>query len=167
MKREESLIPLPDCEGKRFALVAARFYPELSEWLVGSAHRALRDCRVRDSDVELFDVPGCFEIPLCCRNLIEMNRFDALVALGIVIQGETPHFAYVAGECARGIMEVQLASGVPIGFGILTTLTREQAEERADPRRGDKGYHAALAAAVLAGIGTRGAHTTGLTRGAL
>ena len=162
MKRERRSIAPPNSEGKRFAIVVARFYPQLSDWLVDGARRALRDCNVREEDVELFDVPGCFEIPLCCRKLVEMNRFDALVALGGVVQGATPHFAYVAGECARGIMEVQLASGVPIGFGILTTLTQEQAEERADPQRGDKGYDAALAAAVLAGIGTRGAHTTGL-----
>ncbi len=104
---------------------------------------------MRDEDVALFTVPGCFEIPLLCRNLIEAENFDGVVALGAVVQGETPHFTFVAGECARGIMDVQLSTGVPIGFGVLTTHTLEQARERADAQRGDKGYHAALAAAVL------------------
>lgn len=143
-------MPTPNCAGKRFAVVAARFYPDLSDALVEGARRALRDCAVRDEDVEVYNVPGCFDIPVLCRNLVEARRFDGLVALGAIVQGETPHFTFVAGECARGIMDVQLATGVPIGFGILTTLTRAQAEERADPKRGDKGYDAALAAAVLA-----------------
>lgn len=149
MKRDGRPISPPNCAGKRFGIVAASFYPELSDALIDGARRALRDCGVRDDDVSLYTVPGCFEIPLLCRNLLEVERFDALVALGVVIQGATPHFTFVAGECARGIMDVQLATGVPIGFGILTTLTQEQAEERADPQRGDKGYDAGLAAAVL------------------
>ncbi len=150
MKRDARAIAPPDRSGKRFALVVARFHPEIADALLDGARRALRDCNVRDADVAIHDVPGCFEIPLRCRNLIEAERFDGLVALGVVIQGQTPHFSFVAGECARGIMEVQLATGVPIGFGVLTTLTLEQARERADPQRGDKGYEAALAAAVLA-----------------
>jgi len=75
-----------------------------------------------------------------------------MIALGVVVRGETPHFDYVAGECARGIMDVQIATGVPIGFGVLTTETLAQAEERADPARGDKGYDAAIAAATVAVI---------------
>lgn len=149
MKTDGNATPLPDCRGKRFAIVAARFYPDLSDALVDGARRALHDCSVRDDDVEVYNVPGCFEIPVLCRNLVEARRFDGIVALGVVIQGETPHFTFVAGECARGIMDVQLATGVPIGFGILTTLTHAQAQERADPKRGDKGYGAALAAAAL------------------
>ncbi len=149
MKRERSPAPFPDCGGKRFALVAARFYPEIADQLVEGARRALRECAVRDEDVALYDAPGCFEIPLLCRNLIAAERFDALVALGAVIQGKTPHFTFVAGACARGIMQVQLSTGIPIGFGILTTTTQQEAEERADPERGNKGYDAALAAAAL------------------
>jgi len=106
----------------------------------------------------VFDVPGCFELPLACRNLIDTERFDALVALGALIRGETPHFHFVAGECARGIMDVQLATGTPIGFGVLTTENLAQAQERADPKRGAKGYAAALAAATLLRI------TAGLPR---
>jgi 6,7-dimethyl-8-ribityllumazine synthase len=140
---------LPDCAGRRFAIVAARFHADLAEDLVDGARRALRDCDVADDDVVVFDVPGCFELPLACRTLIESDRFDAVVAVGAVIRGETPHFDFVAGECARGIMDVQIATGTPIGFGVLTTDTLEQAQERADPGQGDKGYAAGLAAATL------------------
>lgn len=141
--------PAPDCRGKRFAVVSARFYADLADWLEDGALRALRDCGVRDEDVRVYRVPGCFELPPAASRIIAAGEADAVVALGVVIRGETPHFDYVAGECARGIMDVQLATGVPVGFGVLTTLTLAQAQERADPQRGDKGYQAALAAARL------------------
>jgi 6,7-dimethyl-8-ribityllumazine synthase len=142
--------PPPDCRGKRFAIVVARFYEELANWLEDGARRALRECGVKDEDVALYSVPGCFELPLAAKRIISADeRVDAVVALGVVIRGETPHFDYVAGECARGIMNVQLAMGIPIGFGVLTTDTMQQAQERADPQRGDKGYDAAIAAATL------------------
>lgn len=144
--------PLPDCSERRFALVVARFYPELADWLVEGARQALRDCKVGADRISAYEVPGCFELPLACRNLIDTDRFDALVALGVVIRGHTPHFDFVAGESARGIMDVQLATGIPIGFGVLTTDTLAQAEERADPKRGNKGYAAGLAAATLIDI---------------
>jgi 6,7-dimethyl-8-ribityllumazine synthase len=141
--------PAPDCRGRRFAIVAASFYAEIAADLVEGARRALHDCNVDDASVTVFEVPGCFEIPLVCRKLIEKRRFDAVVALGTVIRGETPHFEYVAGQCARGIMDVQLATGTPIGFGILTTETADQARERAARTGGDKGYAAAMAAAKV------------------
>ncbi len=141
---------LPDCNGKRFALIVAEFYGELAAMLEDGARRALRECGVHEDDVVCYRVPGCFEIPVAAKRLIEAEaKLDALVALGVVIRGQTPHFDYVAGECARGIMTVQIASGVPIGFGVLTTENMEQALERADPERGDKGFEAALAAARL------------------
>ena len=153
MKRESIGAPsLPQVPGRRFAIVAARFYHELSDQLIDGARRALADCGVEARDVDVVDVPGCFELPLACRNLIEAKDYDGVVALGVVIRGDTPHFDFVAGECARGIMDVQLATGVPIGFGVLTTENLAQAEERADPARGDKGYEAAIAAATLVGI---------------
>ena len=139
----------PDCAGRRFAIVSARFHTDLADALVDGAQRALRDCNVAEQDVSLFEVPGCFELPLACRNIIAGGRFDALVALGAVIRGETAHFDFVAGECARGIMDVSLATGTPIGFGVLTTENLAQAQERADPKRGDKGYAAAVAAATM------------------
>ncbi len=140
---------VPDCNGKRFAVVAARFYRELTDWLIDGAKRALRDANVDEADISVYEVPGCFELPLACRRLIDQDRVDGIVAVGVVIRGDTPHFDFVAGECARGIMDVQLMTGVPIGFGVLTTENLVQAEERADPRRGDKGYEAAVAAATL------------------
>jgi 6,7-dimethyl-8-ribityllumazine synthase len=94
----------------------------------------------------------CFELPVAARRLIRAGDYDGMVALGVVVRGETPHFEYVAGECSRGIMDVQISTGVPIGFGVLTTETLAQAEERADPARGDKGYDAAIAAATVATI---------------
>ena len=140
---------LPQCGGRRFAIVAARFYRELTDWLIDGAQRGLADCGVSSEDIDLVEVPGCFEIPLACRKLLEDDRYDGLVALGVVIRGDTPHFDFVAGECARGVMDVQLETLVPIGFGVLTTENITQAEERADPKRGDKGYDAAIAAASL------------------
>jgi 6,7-dimethyl-8-ribityllumazine synthase len=145
-----SSTPAPDCAGRRFAIVAARFYRELTDWLVDGAQRALIECGVAPDDIDTFDVPGCFELPLAARKLIEDGNYDGVVALGVVIRGETAHFDFVAGECARGLMDVQLESGVPIGFGVLTTENMAQAEERADPKRGDKGHEAAMAAATLA-----------------
>jgi len=144
---------LPDGRGKRVALVSARFYPLLGDWLEEGARRALTDCGVAPQHIGLARVMGCFELPLAARRLIDRGHYDAIVALGAVIQGETPHFDFVAGECARGIMEVQLATGIPIGFGVLTTDTFQQAEERADPARGDKGYAAALAALTVLAVG--------------
>jgi 6,7-dimethyl-8-ribityllumazine synthase len=145
-------MPAPSCSGRRFAIVAARFYRDLTDWMIDGAKRALADCGVSPHDIDVVEVPGCFELPLACRKLIDDRNYDGLVALGVVIRGETPHFDFVAGECARGIMTVQLASGVPIGFGVLTTENIAQAEERADPKRGDKGYDAALAAATLVAV---------------
>ena len=143
---------MPDGRGKRVALVSARFYPLLSDWLEDGARRALMHCGVAPQHIGLTRVIGCFELPLAARRVIDRGHYDAIVALGAVIQGETPHFDFIAGECARGIMEVQLATGIPIGFGVLTTDTFAQAEERADPARGDKGYQAALAALTVLAV---------------
>jgi 6,7-dimethyl-8-ribityllumazine synthase len=149
MKADAKNGTLPRIEGKRFAIVSARFYPDLADWLEDGARRGLRDCGVSEDAIERFTVPGCFEIPLACKRLGQGDNYDGFVALGVVIRGDTPHFEYVAGECARGIMAVQLALSVPIGFGILTTETMAQAKERADPKRGDKGHDAAVAAAAI------------------
>ena len=145
-------LPAPKCAGKRFAIVSARWYVQLTDWLIEGARRAFADCGVDASDVDLYEVPGCFELPLGCRKVIDLDRYDGVVALGVVIRGDTPHFDFVAGECARGLMDVQLRSGVPIGFGVLTTENLAQAQERADPKRMDKGYEAAMAAAQLANV---------------
>jgi len=148
--KTEKTTAFPNAAGKSFAIVVADFYADLAAQLEDGARRGLRDCGVDDAAVETVRVPGCFELPLAARRLIAGGKVDGVVALGVVIRGETPHFDFVAGECARGIMDVQLASGIPIGFGVLTTDNRAQAEERADPERGDKGYDAAVAAATVA-----------------
>jgi 6,7-dimethyl-8-ribityllumazine synthase len=155
MKVEKAPPPseFPDAKGKKFAIIVATFYTELAAWLEDGARRGLRDCGVADDAIDLVRVPGCFELPVAARRLLRSTTdYDGLVALGVVVRGETPHFDYVAGECARGIMDVQIGSGVPIGFGVLTTENLAQAEERADPARGDKGYDAAIAAATVAAI---------------
>ena len=148
--KAENKPALPDASGKSFAIIVADFYADLAAQLEDGARRGLRACGVADDAVEIVRVPGCFELPIAARRLIAGSKIDGVVALGVVIRGDTPHFDYVAGECARGIMDVQLGSGVPIGFGVLTTENRAQAEERADPARGDKGYEAAVAAATVA-----------------
>lgn len=154
MKVEKAPRPaiFPDAKGKKFAVISATFYAELADWLEDGARRGLRDCGVADDAVTYVSVPGCFELPVAARRLIRAGDYDGIVALGVVVRGETPHFDFVAGECARGIMDVQVSTGVPIGFGVLTTNTLAQAEERADPARGDKGYDAAIAAATVATI---------------
>jgi 6,7-dimethyl-8-ribityllumazine synthase len=144
---------LPAGRDKRVAVVTAGFYADLASWLENGAARALDDCGVAAGARTFHRVPGCFELPLAARRLIDSGRYDAIVALGVVVRGETPHFDYVAGECSRGLMDVQLTTGVPIGFGVLTTETLAQAEERADPERGDKGYEATVAALAVLEVG--------------
>jgi 6,7-dimethyl-8-ribityllumazine synthase len=154
MKVEKAPRPaiFPDAKGKKFVILTATFYAELADWLEDGARRGLRECGVADDAVTFVSVPGCFELPVAARRLIRAGDYDGIVALGVVVRGETPHFDYVAGECARGLMDVQVSTGVPIGFGVLTTNTLAQAEERADPARGDKGYDAAIAACTVAAI---------------
>jgi 6,7-dimethyl-8-ribityllumazine synthase len=145
-EKNAATIALPPGRGKRVAVVSASFYADLATWLEDGARRGLEACGVAPDASSFHRVPGCFELPLAARLLIETGRYDAIVALGVVVRGDTPHFDYVAGECSRGIMDVQLATRVPIGFGVLTTENLAQAEERADPARGDKGFEAAVAA---------------------
>ncbi len=137
---------MPDSRGRRVAVASAGFYAELATWLEDGARRALDACGVEADARKFVRVPGCFELPLAAQRLIGTGRYDAIVALGVVVRGETPHFDFVAGQCARGLMDVQLSAGVPIGFGVLTTDTLAQAQQRADPARGDKGYEATIAA---------------------
>jgi 6,7-dimethyl-8-ribityllumazine synthase len=138
--------------GTRFALVAARFNQPLVAQLVSGAQRALRAAGANESAIELHWVPGAWELPTAALWLASTERFTAIVALGCVIRGETAHFEHVAGECARGLMKVQLETGVPVSFGVLTVETPAQAEERADPARLDKGGEAALAALEMANL---------------
>jgi len=136
-------------ENRRFALVVGRFYEDLADKLVAGARAELEQAGAETIDV--YDVPGAFELPLAAKYAAESGRYDAIVALGAVIRGETSHYDYVCGECARGIQQVQLATGIPVGFGVLTVDTREQAEARVGGgAKRDSGAHAAEA--VLASL---------------
>jgi 6,7-dimethyl-8-ribityllumazine synthase len=132
----------------KVAIVLSRFNPEMGDLLIGGALRALSEARVRDANITIVTVPGALETPLALQRLAQSGDYDALVALGAVIRGETYHFEIVANESARGVAEVQLESGVPIGNGILTTYTDEQARARAET----KGFEAAKAAIELANL---------------
>ena len=136
----------------RIAFVAARFNEFVVEPLVRGALDALKRHGVTEKQVEIVRVPGAFEIPIVLRKLALSRRYDALIALGAVIRGDTPHFDYVAGECAGGVSRVALESGVPIAFGVLTTDTVEQAMDRAGGKGGNKGAEAAEAAIEMANL---------------
>ena len=129
-----------------FAVVAARFNADIVDRLVGGVEATLGDHGVSAERLTLVRVPGAFEIPLTAKRLASRGRFAAIIALGAVIRGETSHFDYVAGECARGVAQVSLDTGVPIIFGVLTTDNRDQAEARAGGGHGNKGSEVALAA---------------------
>jgi 6,7-dimethyl-8-ribityllumazine synthase len=132
---------------RRFALVVGRFYEELAQALLDGAREVLEP----HGEVDVFDVPGAFELPLAAKYAAESGRYAAIVALGAVIRGETDHYDYVCGEAARGIQQVQLATGVPVGFGVLTVDSMEQALARVrGGGKRDSGAHAAEA--VLASL---------------
>ena len=136
----------------RFALVAARFNDFVVELLIRGALDALKRHGVGEQQVDIVRVPGAFDIPVVARKLALSRRYQALVALGAVIRGDTPHFDYVAGECAAGISRIALESGVPIAFGVLTTDSVEQAMDRAGGKAGNKGADAALVAMEMANL---------------
>jgi 6,7-dimethyl-8-ribityllumazine synthase len=136
----------------RIALVASRFNESIVERLVQGAVEALASHGADPASLELVRVPGAFDLPPVVRKLAESRNFDAIVALGAVIRGETPHFDYVAGECAAGLARIANETGVPVAFGVLTTDTVEQAEERAGGGEGNKGADAARAAIELANL---------------
>ena len=139
-----------DGTGLKVGIVAGRFNDFVSNSLVSGAHARLTGLGVADDDIDLAWVAGAFEVPLAARAMAESGRYDAVVCLGAVIRGETPHFDYVAGETAAGIMRTGHDTGVPVVFGVLTTDPVEQAMERADVDRGDKGADCADAAVEMA-----------------
>ena len=143
-----------DAEGRRFAIVAARFNQSVVEPMLESAVATLQRHGATAEDIAVARVPGAFELPLAARWFAresiaggaDAGAADAVIALGAVIRGETPHFDFVASECAAGLQRVAVETEAPVVFGVLTTDTREQAMARADPKRGDKGGDAARAA---------------------
>jgi len=134
---------------ERFAIVVSRFNEEITSGLLRGAREALADLGVPEDGIEVFHVPGAFEIPLAAQRAARSERFDAVVCLGCLIKGDTMHFEYIADATAHGIMRVGLDTGVPVAFGVLTTLTDEQAVERAAPGAGNKGREAAEAAFAM------------------
>ena len=136
----------------RFALVASRFNSFVVESLIAGAVDTLRRHGVADAQITLVRSPGAFELPLVVQKVAASGNYDAIVALGAVIRGGTPHFEYVAGECTKGIAQVSLASGLPVAFGVLTVDTIEQAIERAGTKAGNKGAEAALSALEMVSL---------------
>jgi 6,7-dimethyl-8-ribityllumazine synthase len=136
----------------RFVLIAARFNDFVVEPLLRGALDALKRHGVLEKHIDIVRVPGAFDIPIVARKLALSKRYEALIALGCVIRGQTPHFNYVAGECAGGIARIALETGVPIAFGVLTTDTVEQAVDRAGGKAGNKGADAALVALEMANL---------------
>lgn len=139
-------------EGLKFGVVAARFNEFITNKLVGGAMDALTRHGASADDIELAWVPGAFEIPLVAKKMVESKRYDAVICLGAVIRGNTPHFDYVCAEVAKGVGHVGLDSGVPTIFGVLTTETIEQAVERAGTKAGNKGFDAAVSAIEMANL---------------
>ena len=141
-----------DVSGRRFAIAAASFNEMVVGKLVEGALACFRAHGVGEGAIELAWVPGAFELPLLARRFAESGRYDAVVCLGAIVRGETPHFDVVAREAARGIQNAALATGVPVTLGVLTTDTVAQALERAGGSHGNKGWDAALAAIQMAGL---------------
>jgi len=139
-------------EGKKFAIVVSRFNDFITDRLVGGAVDALVRSGAKDADIEVIKVPGAFEIPLIAKKVAAQNRHDAIICLGAVIRGATPHFDYVSAEVSKGVAMVSLESEIPVIFGIVTTDTIEQAIERAGTKAGNKGWSAAISAVEMANL---------------
>lgn len=139
--------------GKKFALVVSRFNSFVVESLVDGALDVLeRVGEVNEQDITLVRVPGAYELPIVAKKLAEQNKFDAIIALGAVIRGGTPHFEFVAGECNKGLAQVSLEYGIPVSFGVLTTDSIEQAIERSGTKAGNKGAEAAMGSLEMVNV---------------
>lgn len=134
-----------NAEGLKFALVATRFNDFIVDRLVGGAVDYLVRHGCARSDITIIRIPGAFELPIVCRKVAQSGKYDAIAALGAVIRGATPHFDFVASEASKGLAHISLETGIPVGFGLLTTDNLEQAIERAGSKAGNKGVEAAAA----------------------
>lgn len=139
-------------KGLRFAIVASRFNDFIVSHLVDGALDALARHGAEEADISLARVPGAFEIPLAAQRLAARSDVDAVICLGAVIRGSTPHFDYVCAEVSKGVAQVSLASGKPVAFGVITTESIEQAVERAGTKSGNKGFDAAVSAIEMANL---------------
>jgi len=137
----------------RFAVVVSRWNGDLTSKLEAGAAEALKKSGAETGAIRVFRVPGAFELPLASSRVAESGQFDAVIALGVVIRGETPHFDFVAGQAAAGIMQASLDTGIPVMFGVVTADTQEQAEARCGGSVGNKGFEAAMSAIEMAVLG--------------
>lgn len=145
-------IATPEGEGRRVAVVVSRFNETITRRLAEGAFDCLARHGVAEGDIDLVWVPGAWELPLAVRRMLGADRYDAVVALGAVIRGDTPHFDYVAGEASRGLAQAAAEFEIPVGFGLLTCDTMDQAEARAGGAHGNKGWDAALAALEMSDL---------------
>ena len=139
-------------KGMKFGIAASRFNDFICGRLIDGAMDALIRAGAEEKDVQIFKVPGAFELPLMAQKLAKTNRFDAIICLGAVIRGATPHFEYISAEVSKGIANVGLDTGIPVAFGVLTTDTIEQAIERAGTKAGNKGWDAAMTAIEMVDV---------------
>jgi 6,7-dimethyl-8-ribityllumazine synthase len=139
-------------QDKKYGIVVSRFNEFISSRLLGGAIDAMARHGVKDDEITVAWTPGAFEIPIVAKKMAESGKFDAVIALGAVIRGNTPHFDYVASEVSKGVAQISLATGVPVLFGVLTTETIEQAIERAGTKAGNKGFDAAVAAIEMVNL---------------
>lgn len=138
--------------GFKFAIIASRWNDLVVSRLVGGALDALTRLGASDEDLIICRVPGSFEIPLTCKKLAQSGKYDAIICLGAVIRGETPHFDYISAEVTKGIAQVSLDTGVPVSYGIITADTVDQAIDRAGMKAGNKGFEAAMSAVELVNL---------------
>ena len=135
--------------GFRFAIVVSRWNDTLTSKLAAGAVDALTEVGAPEDSIETFQVPGAFELPLACLKAANTGDFDAVIALGVVIRGDTPHFEYVAGQAASGILQASMQSGIPVMFGVITANTMQQALDRTGEKTDNKGYEAAMSAVEM------------------
>ena len=140
----------PGRVGHRFAIVVSRFNEEITDGLLRGAREVFSEASIRDEDLTIVRVPGAFEIPIAAQRLAESGDYDAIVCLGCLIKGDTMHFEYIAEAASHGIVQAAAATGIPMAFGVLTTMTEEQAVERSGTGPGNKGREAAAAAMEMA-----------------
>jgi 6,7-dimethyl-8-ribityllumazine synthase len=139
-------------KGKRFGIVVSRFNDFITEKLLGGALDGLLRTGVKETDIHVIKVPGAFEIPLAAKKVARGGKYDAVICLGAVIRGSTPHFDYVCAEVSKGVAQVSLDSEIPVIFGVVTTDSIEQAIERAGTKSGNKGWSAAMSAVEMANL---------------
>ncbi len=142
-------------EGKKFGIIVSRFNSFMAERLLDGAIDTLSRSGAKDDDIAVARVPGACEIPLIARKMVKSGRYDAVICLGVIIRGSTPHFDFVSNEAAKGVAQVSLESETPVLFGVLTTNTMEQAIERAGSKAGNKGSESATAAIEMVNLFTK------------